>query len=60
MILLAALLVSQCYVSVSAAAEGSAAALERIEDCGTGCSQVKQPPDLGERALPPLIFLFPT
>ncbi|TNM91228.1 hypothetical protein fugu_019608 [Takifugu bimaculatus] len=39
MILLAALLVSQCCVSVSAAAGGSAAALERIEDCGTGCSQ---------------------
>eukprot|EP00066_Takifugu_rubripes_P022503 XP_011611769.1 PREDICTED: putative interleukin-17 receptor E-like [Takifugu rubripes] len=39
MILLAALLVSQCCVSVSAAAGGSAAALERIQDCGTGCSQ---------------------
>lgn len=59
MILLAALLVFQC-VSVSAAEGGSAAALERIEDCGTGCSQVKQPPDLGERALPPLIFFFAT
>lgn len=56
MILLAALLASQCCLS--AAAGGSAAALERIEDCGTGCSQVKHPPDLGERALPPLIFLF--
>lgn len=42
MILLAALLVSQCCVSGSAAAGGSPAGLERIEDCSTSCSQVKQ------------------
>lgn len=54
MILLAVMLASQCCVS--AAAGGSAAGLERIDDCGTGCSQVKQHPDL-ESVYTPVHFL---
>lgn len=51
MILLAALLVSQCCVSGSAAARGNATGLKRIEDCGTSCSQVKQQPDRDDLTL---------
>lgn len=45
MILWAVLLMSHCCLSLNAAEEGSTAGLERIEHCGTRCSQVKWHPE---------------